>query len=189
MCFVSMSIRLLFILMLFGQISCASKVAGNDDHSQSPENMADVQSSSDVIDPRKFFNQEQAERILGEPAYLSDSAAIQHDNVTSLRLTYTAIKSVPGTDKTGNIYFLYEEYPDSVSAHSEYAHIFKANADHDGVEVLSSVCDDAYFHTDSENFYFIMGRKGKGIFRMKVNKITHKTSLSAFRKLAEDICS
>lgn len=48
--------------------------------------------------------------------------------------------------------------------------------------------DEAYFQ-GSENFHFIMVRKGDRIFVMKVNKITSKTSLDEFMLTAKNIAN
>ena len=47
--------------------------------------------------------------------------------------------------------------------------------------------DEAYFHSDGQNFYFIIVRKGEKMFRIKVNKITSTTSLKEFNMIAKNI--
>ena len=69
-----------------------------------------------------------------------------------------------------------------------YTSIKKASENH-GIKVLHDMGDEAYFHTDNQNFYFIMVRKGGNLFRMKVNKITKTTSLDAFYEIAKNISS
>ena len=54
-----------------------------------------------------------------------------------------------------------------------------------GIKTLKNMGDEAYFHTDNQNFYFIMARKGNRMIRMKVNKVTSKTSLEQFYAAAQ----
>ncbi len=61
----------------------------------------------------------------------------------------------------------------------------KANEDH-GISVMD-LGDESYFHTDSVNFYFIMVRKNRKVFNMKVNKITSFTSPEQFKLVARKI--
>jgi len=69
----------------------------------------------------------------------------------------------------------------------KYHDIKTANEDHEGITTLTDLGDEAYFHTDSENFYFIMVRKGVIVFNMKVNKITSLTSRDEFNNVAQVI--
>ncbi|MGV8093724.1 MAG: hypothetical protein AB2L24_17840, partial [Mangrovibacterium sp.] len=68
-----------------------------------------------------------------------------------------------------------------------YASIKTANEGHEGIKILDDIGDEAYFHSDGENFYFILVRKGEKVLRMKVSKITGKTSLNQFNLIARNI--
>jgi hypothetical protein len=48
--------------------------------------------------------------------------------------------------------------------------------------------DEAYFHSDGQNFYFIIVRIGKRLFRIKVNKVTSHTSLNEFKRVSKKNC-
>lgn len=91
------------------------------------------------------------------------------------------------TGKTGAVYYLFEQYEDVSSAHEQYSFIKTANEDHEGVKVLHNIGDEAYFHSDYQNFYFIIVRKGEKMFNMKVNKITSRTSLNEFNLVARNL--
>ena len=56
-----------------------------------------------------------------------------------------------------------------------------------GIEIIHNLGDEAYFHSAKVHFYFIMVRKGKNVFNIKVNKITSSTSLKEFNKIANRI--
>jgi hypothetical protein len=125
-----------------------------------------------------------AREILGEPAALTDSATVVSRHAVSFSCSYHAVRSDSVTGKKGGIYFMYEKYGDAAAAAKAYAAIHSANQGHDGVRPLSGLGDEAYFHSDNENFYFLLARKGPHLIRMKVNKITRFTSLEAFHRIA-----
>jgi hypothetical protein len=127
-----------------------------------------------------------AEKILGEPASLTDSATSAGKDVFTYSCAYTANAKDPKSEKTGNVYFLIQRYERLPSAQNRYTSTRKANENH-GIEDLAGVGDEAYFHTDKENFYFVMVRKGATVLTMKVNKITSTTSLDAFHSVARKI--
>jgi hypothetical protein len=136
---------------------------------------------------QSIFPLQDAEKILGEPAHLTDSSATVSKNNSIYRCTYFANVKDEKSGKTGCIYFLLEHYSDIADAQKKYTDIKVANQNHEGVKELQDLGDEAYFHTDNQNFYFIMVRKGAKVFNMKVNKITSKTSLAEFNLTANKI--
>jgi hypothetical protein len=142
---------------------------------------------SNPIAARTFLTQSDAEKILGEPAHVGDSLSTTKADVVEYKGNYIANSKDEKTGKTGSIYFLLEEYKLLPAAKEKYSSIKKANENHEGVKTLHDIGDEAYFHSDGENFYFVMVRKGKKVFNMKVNKITSKTSLDAFNAVAKGI--
>jgi hypothetical protein len=134
-----------------------------------------------------LFTKTDAEKILGEPAHLTDSAFTIKKDTTEYRSTYTANANDPKTGKTGVIYFIVEQYAFLSSAKNNYNFIKTANEKHEGVKILHDLGDEAYFHSDGENFYFILVRKADKMFRIKVNKITSTTSLDGFNAISKKI--
>ncbi|MEO8512864.1 MAG: hypothetical protein ABI543_04850 [Ignavibacteria bacterium] len=128
-----------------------------------------------------------AEKILGEDAHLTESTITIKDDVTKHQLAYIADSLDKKSGKTGAVYFRLDDYKDIASAHKIYRKFFNENKDHDGIKVLKDVGDEAYFHSDGENFYYISIRKGNKLIIMKVNKITSKTSLDDFNSLLRSI--
>jgi len=126
------------------------------------------------------------EKIMGEPLHLSDSATKRAADATTYQCAYKANTEDIKSKKTGAIYFLFEEYGQVSSAQKKYSFIKTANQNH-GIKTLHDLGDEAYFHTDRENFYFVMVRKGARVFNMKVNKITSTTSLDEFNRIAKNI--
>ena len=135
----------------------------------------------------KLFTLSDAEKILGEQASLTDSSTTIKGNILTYSCAYLANAKDSKSGKIGSIYFLFEKYDEISSAKKEYSSIKAANENHEGVKVLHDIGDEAYFHSDGQNFYFIMVRKGQNVFNMKVNKITSKTSLDEFNLIAKNI--
>jgi len=139
------------------------------------------------IHPRNLFTLSDAESILGEKAHLSDSASAIEGDVATYKCAYTANSKDPKTGKTGVIYVMFEEYAQVSSAKKAYSSIKTSNENHEGVKVLPDMADEAYFHSDGKNFYFILARKGVKMLRMKVNKTTATTSLNQFNLIARKV--
>jgi hypothetical protein len=136
---------------------------------------------------RVYFSKSDAEKILGEKAFLSDSSSAIKKDTLEIKRAYTANSNDAKTGKTGVIYFMIEEYSQESSAKNAY-HFFKAaNEKHEGVRTAHDMGDEAYFHSDGQNFYFILVRKGTIMFRIKVNKITSHTSLNEFNLISKKI--
>jgi hypothetical protein len=133
----------------------------------------------------ELFSSTQAAAIMGEPAHLTDSSTT-FGAVIVYRCCYKADSADAKSGKTGAVYFLIERYEDSSAAHKKYIFIKTANQDH-GIKTLNDLGDEAYFHSDNENFYFVMVRKGAEVFNLKVNKITEHTSLPEFNRAARQI--
>jgi hypothetical protein len=157
--------------------------------SRAPETTS-ITKSSQQKDPffnRVYFSKSDAEKILGEKAFLSDSSSTIKKDTLERKTAFTAYSRDPKTGKTGIIYFMIEQYSRELSAKQAYNSIKVANENHEGVKLLHAMGDEAYFHSDGKNFYFVLVRKGKLMFRMKVNKITSHTSLSEFNLVSQKI--
>jgi len=133
-----------------------------------------------------LFTRSDAEKILGEQAHLKDSSSTVNGKASLYSGAYFADAAEPETGKRGCIYFTFEKYDQISAAKKKYAFIKTAN-EHSGIKTLDNMGDEAYFHTDGQNFYFIMVRKEKNVFNMKVNKITSKTSLDEFNRISKKI--
>jgi hypothetical protein len=134
--------------------------------------------------PDLILSLQDAERILGESAHLENSSAYLEGNTKTYESSYFANTVDKATDKTGVLYFMYEEYENVESASLSYESIRKANERAPGVQPLTGVGDEAYFHSDGTNFLFVLSRSGNKMFRVKVNKTTSHTNKEAFMATA-----
>lgn len=125
------------------------------------------------LKPCQFFTLPDAEKIIGKAKQTGELTETK-DTGNILRCTYTAIEKINGHDT--NLFLVVELAKNETAAKLIYTSLKKANEDLPGLEDISDLGDEAYFHTDGENFYFILVRKGDKLVRMKLNKITKKTS-------------
>jgi len=190
------TMRKIFCLIIgtLTQLGCDQlTTSGNNNDHQNYGQKADTVTNVKVnqlqssIHGNNLFKLSQAEKILGEPAYLKDSASSINADVSIYSCSFMADSTDQKSGKKGAIYFLFEQYNQVVSAKKKYSFIKTANENHEGIKVLHDIGDEAYFHSDNQNFYFIMVRKGAKVFNMKVNKITSKTSLDEFSSIAKNI--
>ena len=145
--------------------------------------------SKPTINPQNLLSVGDARLILGEPCSVIDVSNSNEGKALNYSCSYEALAKNKKNGKKGSLYFLLEEYNDSTSAKERYTFIKTSNEKNPGVKTLSGYGDEAYFHSDLENFYFIMARKGKNVFNMKVNKITNTTSLEQFKMVAKRIAA
>jgi len=170
------------LIVLLLALACAQSAKPEDEHH--PSGSIPV---SKEVGLSGLLALSDAEKILGEPASLSDSSTKRNTDVLRYQCAYKANAEDPKTKKLGNLYFLAEAYDQVSGAQKKYTDIKKANAGHKGVKTLEGLGDEAYFHSDDENFYFIMVRKGNNVITLKVNRITSKTSLEEFNAVAKKI--
>jgi hypothetical protein len=179
-----LNVSLLFLAITIITISACKESPGTGNKEMAATGKENTALS---ISGREVFTLADAEKILGEPAHITDSSHAKEHAIT-YNSTYTANSPEPKTGKTGNVYFMMENYSDIVDASKSYTSIRDMN-EKNGIEELDDLGDEAYFHSDGQNFLFIMVRKGHKMFRIKVNKVTAKTSKDAFMLVAKDITS
>jgi len=134
----------------------------------------------------KLLTLTDAEKIMGEKLHLTDNSTKKEKGISRYLCGYQANVKDVKSSRTGAIYFLLEQFDQVSSAQKKYTDTKTAN-EHNGIKVLDNLGDEAYFHTDNEHFYFIMVRKEKKVFNIKVNKITSTTSLDNFNQVAKKI--
>lgn len=132
---------------------------------------------------------EEAERILGEPAILKERTSDNREDYYSSKSTFTAKEVDAKTQKQGNVYYMIERYKNTEEATNVIQSFIKSNQNHQGFEQLTGYGDEAFFHTDKHNFCLIIIRKAHKMIRIKVNKVTSKTSFDALRTIGKDLIS
>ncbi len=140
-----------------------------------------IQTDSDAIAPT-LLTLSYAEKIMGEPAELTCNTFIKKGDTLEYKCDYTALSQDETTGKTGKLYFMYEVYASIAAAENAYTSIYQANSGHEGVEIVTGLGDEAYYHSDGTNFYFFLVRKNEKMFRLKLNKVTSHSSESNFKE-------
>lgn len=136
------------------------------------------------LKPCKLLTLPEAEEVIGKGKQTEELTG-KNDTGKILRCSYTALEKVNGHDT--NLFLVVELTKDEAAARAIYSSLKKANEDLLGLEEISGLGDEAYFHTDGENFYFILARKGSKIVRLKMNKIKKETPPSIFKKAAMSV--
>jgi len=158
--------------------SCKKTSVPNDDTEP-----CTIQTDSVAV-ASKLLTLSYAEKSMGEPAELTCNTFIKKSDTLEYRCDYTALLQDEKTGKTGKLYFMYEEYAGVAAAENAYTTIYQANSGHEGVEIVTGLGDEAYYHSDGRNFYFFLVRKNEKMFRMKLNKVTSHSSEINFKEVA-----
>ena len=135
----------------------------------------------------KLLTLTDAEKIMGERAKLTGNTFIKKGDTLEYKCDYTALSLDAVTSKIGKLYFMYEVYDGVAPAAHAYAAIYQANSRHEGVEVVSGLGNEAYYHSDQTGFYFFLVRKNKKMIRLKLNKVTSHSSVIEFKNVTKHI--
>lgn len=127
-----------------------------------------------------------AEKILGEEARALKSTTEVNGGFEKFKCAYIAAD--PDTTVVRRLDYILEKYNDVASAQKTYSDIVSSNRGLTGQEKIV-MGDDAWFHSDGKNFCILMVRKNEKLVRMKVNKLTDKTSLQALKDIMKTITS
>ncbi len=136
--------------------------------------------------PEVILTLADAERILGEPGHLDEAVSYLDGDTKVYASKYSSNKMDEKSGKTGTLYYMIEEYKNIESARNSYETIRASNEKAVGVVPLSDVGSEAYFHSDGENFLFVLIRNENLMIRMKVNKTSSHTDGVAFREVYMD---
>lgn len=150
-------------------------------------NEPDITTTDTSAIASKLLTLTDAKKIMGEPAKLTGNAYKKKGDTLEYTCEYTALAQDAITSKTGKLYFMYEKYKGVAAAANAYKAIYQANSRHQGVEIVSGLGNEAYYHTDLTGFYFFLVRKNEKMFRMKLNKITSHSSETEFKAVAKRI--
>ncbi|MCZ4244845.1 hypothetical protein [Pedobacter punctiformis] len=141
-------------------------------------------SQEKIVKQNVCITQADAEKILGQSAKLTENSSESKNGITKFRCTYTT--NITGS-KISNLYYLLEEFKNITSAQKTYTSILKQNENMPGLKKLNEPGDQAFLHTDNENFLMIIVRKNNKILRLKVNKLTNMTSSKELQNISKAI--
>ncbi|MCX2454183.1 hypothetical protein OQX61_23130 [Pedobacter sp. PLR] len=149
--------------------------------------------TNDLSDTSVVFNAAptkiDVEKILGQSAGLTDQKKEIKDNLIKRSLTYTSLENEPETNRTVNLNYILTKYADSTLARNAYDDVLKSNHNMSGQTSLIGIGNEAWYHSDNENFSVIIVRKGDKLLLMKINKMTRKFSMEELKKVTKRIVS
>ncbi len=125
---------------------------------------------------------QEAERILGEECQLKESGNEAKEGGHKFKSTH-----IGNSSANHALYFIFESYESELSADKTFNDFRLSNQSFQGFETIENIGNEAFFHTDKENFGLVIARKGNEIIRLKVNKLNTKTSISELKKVAAAI--
>jgi len=182
-------------LLAFGLTSLCAQPAPRSANKKGPYTLI-------TIDVRDLFTLSDAEKILGEPAHLVDSAFkaagagrenSPNDSVLHIKKTasswgcaYEANAEDEKTGRTGKVYFIIDEYPDISSAMTVYSYYKRSNETHPGFKEFHDLADEGWTGNSPVSVYM---RKGNNLVGIKVNRPTSKTSTDGFNKVVKNIAA
>jgi hypothetical protein len=129
---------------------------------------------------------QEAERILGERCQLNHDESSATNGNHQYKSVYWANSSNESSTKVA-LYFAFESFGNENDAQKVFEGLKTSNQNHAGFEILQNLGNEAFFHSYSQNFYLIITRKNNEIIRLKVNKITPKTSITELKKVASEV--
>ena len=171
-----------YIVAMIGVFRACNKTYGPIDDTQP----CTIQVDSTAI-ASKLITLPLAEKIMGEPAKLTCNEFVKKTDTLEYKCDYTALSQDQTTSKTGKLYFMYEVYASVAAAANAYTFFYKANSASEGIEIVPGLGDEAYYHSDGENFYFFLVRKNKKMIRLKLNKVTSHSSVKEFKEATRHI--
>jgi hypothetical protein len=131
----------------------------------------------------KYLSPIDAEKILGQKAKLLSNTTEKRDTV----IRYSSVYITNVDQKVSNLNYLLEEYKNKSAAETTYNFIVAQNQGLSGQNRIKDIGDEAFWHSDDQNFCLMMVRKGNKIIRIKVNKITKVTSKEDIKIISKRI--
>ena len=140
-------------------------------------------------EPCKYLSFADAEKILGARVELVTNSWTFTKDTTRLDCTYRAVEKDKASGKGINLYFSSEQQDSTAEqVHEVFESAYrKVNEPELSVGKLSGIGDEAFFISNPPHFHFMMVRKGKIIFRVKLNKAGEGTSLEELKAFAKRI--
>jgi hypothetical protein len=177
--------KVTFALGIALLVSSGCGRSGSGNQSNTPATF--VSSSLQEDAPYTCLIQSDAERILGQPAQPTERSSVQEGSIVKHKCIYRATSPDPKTGRPSNLYYILELYSDAASAHKAYTGMLTANTRMPAQSTIDNMGDEAWLHSDGENFHLLMFRKGNKMVRIKINKVTPATSLDELQNVFQKI--
>jgi len=137
-----------------------------------------------IAQQKPMLTVSEVSKILGEPVKLMRDTSSTQNGVSQKIQEFIALKKDAVSGKTGNLYYMMETYPKAEPA-SKLLNEFLESNRRGGAKSVSGIGDEAFTHTDNQNFMLIIARKKNVLIRLKINKLTSVASTSELIKAAK----
>jgi hypothetical protein len=149
------------------------------------ETVAEYETVSDVT--MECLDVADAEKILGQRAELKETSSGRKAGALRYECSFTAMTPDPKTNAVGNLYYMLIRFDSEQAAKKDFSDLVASNAQQAGQSKLNDIGDEAWFHSDGQNFNLIVVRKGANELRLKINKITSFTSEDRLKSVAKEL--
>ncbi len=129
----------------------------------------------------------EARKVMGEDVRITEDKDSVASGYFRHKYTFSTLRVLNATGQPSNLFYVYEQYANIKEAEKVCEDVRMTNQGLSGFEKVKGLGDEALYHTDARNFRIIIARKGNKIIRMKVNKITEKTSHESLRSVAAEV--
>ena len=131
------------------------------------------------------INKSTAEKIMGQSAKLTQNSTERKPMLMSYKCTYTALQPDAKSNRPIALYYQFDAYDTEAEASKTYKGILESNRQMEGLKILEGFGDEAYSHSDKQNFCMVIARKGSKLLRIKLNKLTEKSSVAELERIAK----
>lgn len=153
--------------------------------SQNSKNYKTVNYKDTVMHSWDFITNAEADRILGKPSQIKDSAYRFSSGLLRYKFEYVA--TYKDSTSKGRIFFMFEQYADTLNTTFIFNNLKKENEKDSKVSNLNDIGTEAFLALDNLNYPFILIRKDNKLFKFKLYYLDGKVSLDELLKVAKKI--
>jgi hypothetical protein len=142
------------------------------------------------LKPCQILVQSDAERILGQPARLTQDTSELKGDVRQCLCAYTGVSKDKASGQDVYLFFSLEQKEVKPSAEQarQVLKSTKEENEHDiSILDLNGIGDEAFLLSTEASSHFIMARKGSIVMRLQVKKAAEKSSLAELKAFAERV--
>ena len=144
----------------------------------------------DKIKPCQLLTKSDAEKILGQPARLTQDVSQLKGDVRQCMCAYSGASTDQSTGQGSVLFFALEEKEANASAEqAEQVLVSTKEANEHDTEVLDlkGIGDEAFLLSNDSNSHLIMARKGAIIMRLQVKRAAGPKSQENIKAFAEGV--
>jgi len=144
----------------------------------------------DKIKPCQLLTQSDAEKILGQPARLTQDVSLLKGDVRQCMCAYSGASTDQSTGQGSVLFFALEEKEANASAEqAKQVLVSTKEANEHDTEILDlkGIGDEAFLLSNDSSSHLIMARRGAIIMRLQVKRAAGPKSLEETKAFAEKV--